>query len=132
MLYIIITLVMLSCENNNERTLIGIWSVDSIIEDDYEILDQFKANMASFDKDYSCFLPTAMHKPYKKGKWFLDHQDSIMLIHIDVEGNKLSGTYILKFWKDYENKLFKMTLYGDKITVECTKGLYNFDKEKSW
>lgn len=133
--YLLITIfifLITSCNSKSSKDLIGIWSIDSIKKNEQEILFHYLSNLAYFHKNGTCSLPPVDKGNDKKGKWHIAEKGSTVYLTINIEGNDLSGTYELIFWKDYDNKLFKATLSTDKIKIICTKGLYNFDKGESW
>ena len=126
----IILLIVISCDSKSSKDLIGMWSIDTIRNDNTELLYKFKSNLIYFNKDKTCNLPPSGEGYYNEGKWQIEKKDSTLFLTINAEDNNLSGTYEILFWKDYENKLFKITLTNDDLKIICRKGFYNFDKSK--
>jgi len=118
-----------SCNSKISKDIIGMWSIDSIKKNEQEILFHYLSNLAYFHKNGTCSMPPVDKGNDKNGKWQIIEKDSTVYLTICIEGNDLSGTYELIFWKDYDKKLFKATLSTDHIKIICTKGFYNFEKD---
>ena len=128
LLLIILILFCISCKNKVEQKLIGLWTIDVI--DAPRLSENLLTNMVSFKKDGTCLLPTTINDPIGKGTWMLNEKDSTITIKTDK--NPLAGSYSFVFQKDEKNKLFKLILKSKDISLRCSKGLFNFDKDKNF
>ncbi len=134
---ILITVTSCSCVQKNqvEKKLIGIWSVDI---DSCLVADGFWYNIGhnglSIRSNYTCELPAFIGECLEvsdviensEGQWSIIGGDTIFF---DVPKNPLHGKYKIYFYREPKDRLFKIRLVNDSITIVCRKGLQNFDRD---
>lgn len=130
-IFMITVFLVTSCSSKLSKDMIGTWTIDSIKKNDNEIMFHYLSNVASFAKGGTCSIPITNKNNNRNGKWHIEENNSVIFLTIDIEENDLSGTYQVSFWRDYENKLFKVTLKSNELEITCSKLLHNFNKSKN-
>lgn len=133
LIWILILVTFACCKSKVERTLEGLWSIDTIIYKQYEIRNCILGNVIKFEHP-SCDLPTTesycegLVEYIREGQWEVEKTDSIPLVlKIETKNMIFSGVHKMTFRKDEQNKLLKMELRSDSLYVICRKGLFNYD-----
>ena len=126
--FILLVLVtLISCKSENEKILIGTWTVDVAysIEENAEMF--FRANLITFKKNGTCSLPRFDKNQNSVGSWHIDKEknDSLKIL---INDNPLGGTYKFDFSLDKENKLLKLNLTSDSYRLRCSKFLHSYDE----
>ena len=124
--YLILVLTILSCSNPEIKKLKGSWTIDSIEEDEQDVLFQFTSTLITFKNNNDCVLPESKGNNNTKGKWILNKENENYYIEIEIDGNKLSGKYKIDFKNDNEKQLLKLSLLSDDKKIVCSKLLNNF------
>jgi hypothetical protein len=131
--WVLVLTFFISCKGKVERTIEGLWSIDTIVYKQYEIRNCILSNVINFNEDF-CELPITENfceglvEYSEDGEWKFYKTDSIPLrLRINTDNAIFSGTHRMIFKKDDKNKLLKMVLYSDSLYVVCRKGLFNYD-----
>ncbi len=132
---LIISVSFLSCKNKVEETLVGLWSIDTIVYKEYEIRNCLSNNIISFNNDL-CDLPISrnrcegLNEFVRKGHVdiiFSENSKQPLMLKISSSNEIFGGSHRMIFKKDDLNKLLKMELISDSLYLICRKGLFDYD-----
>ncbi len=131
-LFIVLTLTLISCKNELEEKVEGFWTIDAILYKDESILFEMSPNIISFDDDGVCNLPTPKFDKnipvVSNGIWIVNTLDTTITINTKIK--YLNGNYKLYFIKDYDNKLYRMVMKNDSTYLYIRKGMQIFHENK--
>ena len=130
-----------SCNNAKiQKTVSGVWSIDTVYYGKYDVMLCFSSNMISFNKNETIEVPIAMDDCSgvtskcieSSGKWEIvkskNANDTIPYrLNISSKNKVYNGIHKIIFYKDEINKLLKMEIWSDSLYIVCRKGLFNFD-----
>ncbi len=134
---IIIICCCTSCKDKARTTIIGLWTIDSIIYKQNEIRTCLSNNLIVFYKNGKVDLPvpedycSEMITEYNtNGRWEVKYKQSFPIsLNITTKNKIFKGTYHVIFIDDKENNLLKMIIKSDSVYVVCRKALFNYDGE---
>lgn len=112
--------LLFSC-NKTEKKVSGTWAIDKIILDSVNIKGNLSVNVFRFGKDKRCELPLIDWKGSEQGKWKIEKDNNNIYLIISSQDNKLSGKYILFFFKDPKTQLHKMVMLSPHKEIICSK-----------
>jgi hypothetical protein len=140
---IILVFLLTACKSEVEDTIEGMWTIDTVQYNGYDILTCLNSNVIFFKDGEPTTFPTVdrcndfkvkNRKP--KGIWEVVNttspNDSIPLrIKITEGGNIFEGTHKVAFHADPSQKLLKMEIWSDSLYILSSKGMFNYDKNLS-
>ena len=132
-LSMIILFLFCSCSTGIKQVGRGFWAIDFIeYSQNKDILYECGTNIIIF-KDEKCTMPIYFedrHNASKRyGNWEIIQERGQYFLKINTDNEIFGGIHKVCFKKDYEKKIIKMTLSSDYLYMECSKGLFNFDRD---
>lgn len=134
LILMIIASLITSCQVKVEEVVSGIWSMDSIYYNGFNIRPCLDGNILTFDKimefpvtENNCEDIISTH--VNEGKWEIIASDSMpYMINIHTSNKMFSGIHRVIFQNDIDKKMLKMIIQSDKLYIICRKGLYGYDR----
>jgi hypothetical protein len=127
----------LSCQTkiNFSDAVIGFWTIDEINDSD-EYLICFLTNGIHFEENY-CQMPVSngvcseVDSRVRDASWFIESVQGEYILHINSDNNFFSGQYIMRFIDDRKERLLKVELQRESLTIRMRKALVHYESEKS-
>ena len=124
-MYIIVALIVTSCDSKEKKMLLGAWAIESITENGNDAMFNYYSNLISFERG-NCSLPKPRNNDSKDGTWSFLKKKNANYIFIYAEGNKISGEYKVVFERDSSRQLLLIHLTAKNMQITCAKALHNF------
>ena len=119
-----------SCSTEVENTIQGWWTIDNVYYKNEDVLTSLSSNSIFF-KEENCQFPSLNNNISRSnGVWSLINSGNAQILKVTTSDKAFTGNYKVSFEEDQKNKLLKMNLTSETVSIKCTKGLFNFDRNK--
>ena len=122
-------------ENILNQKIIGQWAIDRIEFQKQDIKDELMINFMVFEEE-SFSIPEVRNYTHEDAddgtKWTAESLvNSQPTIKLECKNQIFSGTYRLKFFKNYDKKLLSMIMESDSTYIIANKFFQDFDSGKN-
>jgi len=130
-LFLLLYILYTSCSHQKEDVLHGIWAFQSIEYNNCDMLTSFTLNTLDLDKDSLCELPEVQYNfcgispnlniVEEEGKYSIVKLEKEYYLIIDSKNDLFRGRYLVYFFVDEKEGLFKMIMESEKLKIRLTK-----------